>query len=114
MNEVEMMVQAMRTKAKGVMRAVILRCRLKAGLEGWGPSPFEAGELRSLAPQGDGIRKTISIEIAARPLCTPRQRPVDHANRVREPVHRNERTKAWAFLLAEQHLVEHVEPIERD
>jgi hypothetical protein len=34
MNEVEMMVLAMRTKAKGVMRAVILRCRLKTGLEG--------------------------------------------------------------------------------
>jgi hypothetical protein len=34
MNEVEMMVQAMRTKAKGVMRAVILKRRPKAGLEG--------------------------------------------------------------------------------
>src|SRR6478609_5346546 len=43
----------------------------------------------------------------------PRQRAVDHGDRIRHAIHRNEGAEARAFLLAEQHLVEHVEPVER-
>src|SRR5450756_2629003 len=42
------------------------------------------------------------------------QRAVDHGNRVRQAIHRDERPEAWAFFLAEQHLIEHVEPVERN
>src|SRR6476660_8483841 len=49
-----------------------------------------------------------------RKLRRPRQRAVDHVDRVRYPVHRDERAEARAFFLTEQHLVEHVEPVERD
>src|SRR5262245_57495050 len=41
------------------------------------------------------------------------QRAVDHRDRVLQPIDRGERTEAWAFLLPEQHLIEHVEPFER-
>src|SRR6266567_4827443 len=44
----------------------------------------------------------------------PRQRAVDHRDRVVEPVDRDERAEARALLLAEQHLIEHVEPVEGD
>src|SRR5262249_20382771 len=47
-------------------------------------------------------------------LCRPRQRPVDHVDRVLEAVHRHERAEARAFFLPQQDLVEHVEPLERD
>src|SRR5665213_1787646 len=47
-------------------------------------------------------------------LCRARERAVDHGNRIRGAVSRDEGTEARAFLLAEQHLIEHVEPVERD
>src|SRR5215510_2970711 len=49
-----------------------------------------------------------------RRLCRSCQRTVDHLDRVPKPVHRCERAEARALLLAEQHLIEHVEPIECD
>src|SRR5262249_57091365 len=42
------------------------------------------------------------------------QTTVDPLDRVPKPVHRYERAEARTLLLAEQHLIEHVEPIERD
>src|SRR5258708_7330902 len=47
-------------------------------------------------------------------LRRPRKRTVDHVDRVLEPVHRRERTEARALLLAQEHLVKHVEPLKRD
>jgi hypothetical protein len=47
-------------------------------------------------------------------LGATRQRAVDHADGVVEAIDRGERAKARTFLLPEQHLVEHVEPVERD
>src|SRR5262249_7491127 len=49
-----------------------------------------------------------------RRLCRSCQRTVDHLDRVPKPVHRYERAEARTLLLAEQHLIEHIEPIERD
>src|SRR5262249_31685286 len=49
-----------------------------------------------------------------RRLCRSRQRAVDHLDRIPKPVHRYERAEARTLLLPKQHLVEHVEPIERD
>src|SRR4029079_17165526 len=46
-------------------------------------------------------------------LCRSRKRAVDHVDRIRESVHRQERTESRTFLLAQKHLIEHVEPIER-
>src|SRR5947208_9452528 len=48
------------------------------------------------------------------PLRAPCQRAVDHRDRIRHAIHRDERAEARALLLAEQHLIEHVEPVERD
>src|ERR1017187_50274 len=42
------------------------------------------------------------------------QRAVDHRHRIGQAVDRDERPEARAFFLTEQHLVEHVEPVERD
>ena len=47
-------------------------------------------------------------------LGAPRQRAVDHVDGVLQAIDRDEGAEARAFLLAEQHLVEHVEPVERD
>src|SRR5258706_10472870 len=47
-------------------------------------------------------------------LPRPRQRAVDHRHRIRQTVDRDERTEARAFFLTQQHLIEHVEPVERD
>src|SRR5665213_2981536 len=47
-------------------------------------------------------------------LRAPGQGAVDHGDGVGDPVHRDERAEARAFFLAEQDLVEHVEPVERD
>src|SRR5829696_746916 len=47
-------------------------------------------------------------------LRAPRQRAVDHVDGVLHAIHRDERTEARALLLAEQHLIEHVEPVERN
>src|SRR5215813_1440921 len=55
-----------------------------------------------------------SAQMKTRALCRSRQRAVDHVDRVLKPVHRHERAEARALLLAEQHLIEHVEPIERN
>src|SRR5437660_12382147 len=41
------------------------------------------------------------------------ERAVDHGDGVLEAVDRRERAEARALLLAEQHLIEHVEPFER-
>src|SRR4051812_32814214 len=43
----------------------------------------------------------------------PRQRAIDHVDGVFQPIHRDKRAEARPLFLAEQHLVEHVEPIER-
>src|ERR1019366_6395296 len=58
----------------------------------------------------DGNRPPI-VRLASR---RPRQRTIDHVDGVLEPVDRHERAEARAFFLAEQDLVEHVEPVERD
>src|SRR5713101_5009590 len=47
-------------------------------------------------------------------LCRPCQRAVDHRNRVLQSINRDERAEARAFFLTEQHLIEHVEPVERN
>src|SRR5437764_4354434 len=52
--------------------------------------------------------------IPRRASSRPRQRAVDHVDRVLQPVDGHERAEARALLLPEQHLVEHVEPVERD
>lgn len=44
----------------------------------------------------------------------PCERGVNQPNRIVDPVHRNEGTEARAFFLAEQYLIEHVEPVELD
>src|SRR5690349_23737354 len=49
-----------------------------------------------------------------RRLGAPRQRTVDHVDGVLQTVDRNERTKARTFLLAQQHLIEQIEPVERN
>src|SRR5262249_39628360 len=46
--------------------------------------------------------------------CGPCERAVDHVDRVLDAVDRDERAETRSLLLAEQHLVEHVEPVERD
>src|SRR6266478_4768325 len=43
-----------------------------------------------------------------------RQRPINHADRVFNAVDCDERAEARTLLLPEQHLIEHVEPVERD
>src|SRR5260370_610838 len=50
---------------------------------------------------------------ATRLLPRPRQRAVDHGHRIGEAIDRDERAEARAFFLTEQHLIEHVEPVER-
>src|SRR4029077_18573544 len=47
-------------------------------------------------------------------VSRPRQRTVDHVDGVLQPIDRDKRAEARALLLAEQHLVQHVEPVERD
>src|SRR5205807_1969867 len=42
------------------------------------------------------------------------QRAVDHLDRILQAVDRGERAEPRPFLLPQQHLVEHVEPFERD
>src|SRR5262245_58076264 len=53
-------------------------------------------------------------QMASARLRAARQRAVDHVDRVLDAVDRDEGTEARSLLLAEQHLVEHVEPVERD
>ena len=81
-------------------------------------APQIAGPPR-FATLGRSRLSSASLHAALRPgheRCsrTPRQRAVDHADRVLHAIDRDERAEARAFLLAEQHLVEHVEPVERD
>src|SRR5258708_12045569 len=45
--------------------------------------------------------------------CT-RQRAIDHGDRVRQAIDRDKRAEARAFLLSEQHLIKHVEPVQRN
>src|SRR5580692_6760910 len=47
-------------------------------------------------------------------LRRSRQRAVDHIHRVLDAVGGGEGAEARATLLAKQHLIEHVEPVERD
>ena len=78
-------------------------------------------ELKSL--NADHPERTLSLERRgvdrAHRLGEPvslraaRQRAVDHVDGVLHAIDRDERAEARAFLLAEQHLVEHVEPVER-
>src|SRR5947209_3193954 len=48
-----------------------------------------------------------------RPSRRARQRAVDHVDCIHQAIDGDEGAKARALLLAEQHLVEHVEPVER-
>src|SRR5258708_8973747 len=69
-------------------------------------TPFaitKAGGYGSLLSQGRQRRK----------LTRPRQRAVDHRHRVLQSVDRDEGAEARAFFLAEQHLIDHVEPLYR-
>src|SRR6516162_3233913 len=50
---------------------------------------------------------------AAEPSRRTRQRAVDRRNHIGYSISRNERAESGPFLLAEQHLIEHVEPVER-
>src|ERR1700739_4434656 len=43
----------------------------------------------------------------------PRQRAVDHVHGIADAIDRDKGAEARPLLLAEQHLVEHVEPVER-
>src|SRR5262245_13312093 len=59
------------------------------------------------------MRARVEGAIAER-LCRSRQRAVDHVDRILEPIERHERSEARALFLAEEHLIQQVEPIERD
>src|SRR4051812_5659152 len=100
-NEVEMMVQAMRTKSKGVMRG------RTCGTSWPGLSP-PSTDLVLCAKDVDARHKTGHDESGG-----ARQRAINHVDGVLHAIDRDERPEARAFLLAEQHLVEHVEPVER-
>jgi hypothetical protein len=47
-------------------------------------------------------------------LSRPRECAVDHRDRILNTIDRGERAETRPFLLAEQHLIEHVEPVERN
>ena len=110
------MVQAMRTKSKGVMWRSVSRTRsaLQAAHRRMRASP----RARSRSSPLSRVTQRISTSCAA-PADTAR-----YALRASAPsimptvfvhaVDRDERAEARALLLAEQHLVEHVEPVERD
>src|SRR5262245_59514437 len=74
------------------------------------PKTPERNEVKTIVAP---MRAKTEGAIAGR-LCRSRERAVDHVDRVLEPVERHKRAEARAFFLAEQHLVEHIEPIERD
>src|SRR5262245_10106989 len=74
-----------------------------------GSCGFNLAAIRPLVPQRDAAQLS-----AVASLRRPRQRAVDHVDGVLQAVHRDERAEARAFLLAKQHLVEHIEPVERD
>src|SRR6266404_2847321 len=59
-----------------------------------------------------GVKRPYGASVRA--TSRARERAVDHVHRVLQSVDRHERAEARAFFLAEQDLVEHVEPIERD
>ena len=59
-------------------------------------------------PDGDDVRGACANN--SRRSC---ERAVDHVDGVLNAVGGDERAEARAFLLAEQHLIEHVEPVER-
>src|ERR1700727_3093285 len=63
---------------------------------------MDAGGYGSLLSQG-----------RRRDLSAPRQRAVDHRDRIGQTIHRHERAETRAFFLTEQHLIKHVEPVER-
>ena len=54
-----------------------------------------------------------NAERAVRTLSRARQGAIDHVDGVLQAVERDERAEARAFLLAEQHLVQEIEPVER-
>src|SRR3954471_8219398 len=103
MNDVEMMVQAMRTKPKGVMRA-IRASHFSHVMAGLVPAIHD---LVLCAKDVDARHKAGHDESGG-----ARQRAVDHVDGVLHAIDRDEGAEARAFLLAEQHLVEHVEPVE--
>src|SRR5690349_14540974 len=69
------------------------------------PTPFAA-----IGTFGYGSRRSPGRQ---RGLRRPGERPVDHVDRIRDAVDGDEGAEARALLLPEQHLVEHVEPVER-
>src|ERR1700751_756215 len=84
---------------------------------GTGAAEIAAGLLSRFAAQRRGKRPLPSSWPWAgttESLSRPRQRAVDHGNRILHAIDRDERAEARAFFLAEQHLVEHVEPVERN
>src|SRR5436189_5831399 len=97
------------------MRDVILR-RPRSGPRRMATSPvaLRGSPQARLAPQGDEIRRAGAIAIRAVRRCTPRQRAVYHVDRVLHAIDRDEGAEARAFLLAQEHLIEDVEPVERD
>src|SRR5205809_6499947 len=62
------------------------------------PAPVVMGPCFRRDDVGEGLRR-------------PRQRAVDHRDCIRNAIHRDEGAEARALLLAEQHLIEHVEPV---
>src|ERR1700737_3002878 len=71
-----------------------------------------SGDYRLAMARFDGKHHPSAGELWVR--LRPRQRAVDHGDRTRNAIHGDEGAEARALFLAEQHLVEHVEPVERD
>src|SRR4029079_16909280 len=81
------------------------------------PNTPEMNEARTMVEPITASEAAVMVAHApdrASRLSRPRQRTVDHIDGVLKPVDRDEGAEARSLLLAEQHLVEHVEPIQRD
>src|SRR5437868_165126 len=89
-------------------------CWRPTGCIGSAPNPasrFEWWRDPALEPGPHPICSAIWLRALLRRPC---QRAVDHCDRIGHAIDRDERAETRALLLAEQHLVEHVEPVERD
>src|SRR5258708_38316564 len=88
------------------------------------PSPFAASLLARSPDEaqrnpGPALRlfpdfASLHPGYEATTLPRSRQRAVDHGHRIRQAIDRDKRAEARPFFLTEQHLIEHVEPVERD
>src|SRR5262249_1764352 len=99
-------------RAPGAEGQPALRAALD--LSGRGSYPDERSDIPDLSRGAPDIAALIRATRSVLTSRTPRQRAVDHVDRVLHAVHRDEGAEARALLLAEQHLVQHVEPVERD